>query len=65
MGSLYIERYNIDSIRYYLISRGAEEKNSDFTWRDFINANNNELVGELGNFTNRVLTFIKKNLMGK
>ena len=60
-----MERYNIDSIRYYLISRGAEEKNSDFTWRDFINANNNELVGELGNFTNRVLTFIKKNFNGE
>lgn len=59
-----IERYNIDTIRYYLISRGAEEKNSDFTWRDFINVNNNELVGEFGNFTNRVLTFIKKNLGG-
>lgn len=60
-----MERYNIDSIRYYLISRGAEEKNSDFTWRDFINANNNELVGEIGNFTNRVLTFIKKNFNGE
>lgn len=60
-----IERYNIDSIRYYLISRGAEEKNSDFTWRDFINANNNELLGELGNFINRVLIFIRKNFNGE
>lgn len=56
-----IERYNIDSIRYYLISRGAEVKNSDFTWRDFINANNNELLGEFGNFVNRILVFIKKH----
>lgn len=60
-----IERYDIDLIRYYLISRGAEKKNSDFTWRDFINANNNELVGEFGNFINRVLVFIKKNFNGK
>lgn len=59
-----IERFNIDSIRYYLISRGPEIKNSDFTWKDFINANNNEVLGCFGNFINRTLVFINKNLDG-
>lgn len=59
-----IERFNIDLIRYYLISRGPEVKNSDFTWKDFINANNNELLGCFGNFVNRTLVFINKNLNG-
>lgn len=60
-----IERFNIDLIRYYLISRGPEIKNSDFTWRDFVNANNNELLGSFGNFVNRTLVFINKSLNGK
>ena len=60
-----IDRFNIDLIRYYLISRGPEVENSDFTWKDFVNANNNELVGSFGNFVNRTLVFINKNLDGK
>lgn len=59
-----VERFNVDLIRYYLISRGPERKNSDFTWKDFINANNNELFGCLGNFVNKTLMFIIKNLDG-
>ena len=60
-----LKRYNVDSIRYYLISRGAEDKNSDFTWRDFIKANNSELAGSLGNLYYRILNFILKNFNGE
>ncbi|MPQ42213.1 methionine--tRNA ligase [Clostridium tarantellae] len=59
-----LDRYPVDSIRYYMIRRGPEKKDSDFTWKDFVNINNNELVGVLGNFINRTLIFVKKNFDG-
>ena len=59
-----MEKYNVDLIRYYLISNGPEVKDTDFTWKSFIHANNNELVGLFGNLINRVLAFIDKNFDG-
>ena len=38
-----------------------EDKDTDFTWREYINIHNNELVGELNNFVNKVLLFSRKN----
>lgn len=60
-----LEKYNADSIRYYLILNGPETKDSDFKWRGFINSNNSDLVGLLGNFVNRVLMFIANNFNGE
>lgn len=60
-----VDRYNSDSVRYYLMLNGPERKDSDFTWRDFINTTNNDLVGLYGNFINRSLMFITKNFDGK
>lgn len=42
-----LEKYNVDSLRYYLINNGPEETITDFKWRDFINLNNRDLVFEL------------------
>lgn len=55
-----IERYNPDSIRYFLISNGPEKRDTDFSWREFINSHNGELLGAYGNFVNRSLVFIQK-----
>jgi methionyl-tRNA synthetase len=55
-----IKRYNPDSIRYFLISNGPEKRDTDFTWREFINSHNGELLGAYGNFVNRSLVFIRK-----
>lgn len=55
------ERYNIDAVRYYLLLNSPEKKDADFTWRGFINTNNNDLVCEFGNLVNRTIKFIKKN----
>lgn len=55
------DNYDSDSIRYYLILNGAENRDSDFTWRKFINAHNNDLLGCYGNFVNRSLRFIHNN----
>lgn len=60
-----LERYNPDSIRYFLISNGPQKKDADFTWREFINSHNGELLGAYGNFVNRSLVFIQKSFDGK
>lgn len=60
-----LERYSADSIRYFLISNGPEKRDTDFTWREFINSHNGELLGAYGNFVNRSLVFIQKSFEGK
>jgi len=60
-----IERYNPDSIRYFLIRNGPEKRDTDFTWREFINSHNGELLGAYGNFVNRSLVFIQKYFENK
>jgi methionyl-tRNA synthetase len=55
-----LERYDPDSIRYFLISNGPEKRDTDFTWREFINSHNGELLGAYGNFVNRSIVFIQK-----
>jgi methionyl-tRNA synthetase len=60
-----LERYNPDSIRYFLIINGPEKRDTDFTWREFINSHNSELLGAYGNFVNRNLVFIQKSFEGK
>lgn len=55
-----LDTYNIDSIRYYMLSRGPENKDIDFTLDNFISVHNSDLVNKFGNFVNRTLKF--KNL---
>lgn len=52
-----IANYNADLIRYFFIKYAPENHDREFIWKDLIDANNNELVGNLGNFINRALTF--------
>jgi len=49
-----------DVLRYVLCSIAPENKDSDFTWKDFQSRNNNELVAIFGNFVNRVIVLINK-----
>lgn len=60
-----LERYNPDSIRYFLVGNGPEKRDTDFTWREFINSHNGELLGAYGNFVNRSLVFIQKSFEAK
>ena len=39
-----LKKYDVDSLRYYLILNGPENSNTDFKWRNFINTHNNDLV---------------------
>lgn len=60
-----IENYDPDSIRYFLIINGPEKRDADFSWREFINSHNGELLGAFGNLVNRTLVFINKSFDGK
>ena len=57
----FLERYDPDSLRYYLTAAGPENQDTDFTWAEFIRRNNDELVATWGNLVNRTLTIAKKN----
>lgn len=52
-----IEKYNVDSIRYYMIAHGPENKDVDFTVENYINVHNSDIVNKFGNFVNRTLKF--------
>lgn len=54
-----------DSLRYYLIKNMPEQKDSEFTWKTFQEAHNNELVNNLSNFIHRVLSLTHKYYEGK
>lgn len=54
------DRYDPDSIRYFLIANGPEKRDTDFSWREFVFSHNGELLGAYGNFVNRTLMFIYK-----
>ena len=49
-----------DVLRYVLTANAPETKDNNFTWKDFQERNNNELVAVYGNFVNRALQLTKK-----
>ncbi|MGH7667664.1 MAG: methionine--tRNA ligase [Candidatus Dormibacteria bacterium] len=57
----FLERYDPDSLRYYLTAAGPETQDTDFTWAEFIRRNNDELVATWGNLVNRTLTIAKRH----
>jgi len=52
---------DVDIWRYYLIYLIPETSDTEFKWKEFQDKVNGELIGNLGNFVNRVLTFIKNH----
>lgn len=54
-----------DVLRYVLCANAPETKDNDFTWKDFQDRNNNELVAIFGNFINRSLVLMHKLCGGK
>jgi methionyl-tRNA synthetase len=62
----YLEKgLHPDLLRYYLASYTAHNKEVNFAWKIFADKVNTELVGALGNFINRALTFTVKNFDGR
>jgi methionyl-tRNA synthetase len=60
----YLEHFEPAPLRFYLTTNMPELKDTDFSLEDFVARNNDELLGTLGNFVNRVLTFTHKNFGG-
>ncbi len=61
----YLEHFEPAPVRYYLTINMPELKDTDFSIEDFVARNNDELLGTLGNFVNRALTFTFKNFQGQ
>jgi methionyl-tRNA synthetase len=54
-----------DVLRYVLCANAPETKDNDFTWKDFQDRTNNELVSVFGNFINRAFVLMHKLCGGK
>lgn len=52
-----IKDYNIDSLRYYLLSNGPEKRDSNFSLEDFVLVHNADVTNKYGNFVNRTLRY--------
>ena len=53
-----------DVLRYVLTANAPETKDNDFTWKDFQNRNNSELLAVFGNFVNRAVVLTHKYFAG-
>ncbi len=62
----YLEEFpgKEDVLKYVLTANAPETKDNDFTWKDFQQRNNSELVAVLGNFVNRALVLTQKYYEG-
>jgi methionyl-tRNA synthetase len=60
----YLEHYDPDPLRYLLSINMPETGDADFSWRELVRHNNDELVATYGNLVHRVLTFTHRNFDG-
>ena len=60
----YLSRYEPDPLRYLLSINMPETADTDFSWREFVRRNNDELVATYGNLAHRVLTFVYRRFNG-
>jgi methionyl-tRNA synthetase len=56
-----LDRYGADPLRYFICAAGPESHDSDFTWAEFVQRNNSELVAGWGNLVNRTASMIAKS----
>lgn len=56
----FLEHHDPDTLRYYLSINMPENHDTDFTWDDFVEKVNTELIAAFGNFAHRVLTLTVK-----
>ena len=57
----FLDRYDVDALRYYVAIAGPETQDTDFTWSEFVRRNNDELVATWGNLVNRAVSFAARN----
>ncbi|MGL5811177.1 MAG: methionine--tRNA ligase [Nocardioides sp.] len=56
-----LSRYQADALRYFICAAGPETSDADFTWAEFVQRTNSELVAGWGNLVNRTATMIARN----
>jgi len=56
----FLARYDVDALRYYIAVAGPENQDTDFTWQQFVDRNNGELVAQWGNLVNRSVSMAAK-----
>ena len=61
----YLNNYAPDPLRYLLSANMPETNDTDFSWREYVRRNNDELVATYGNLAQRVLTLTYRNFEGK
>lgn len=61
----FLDKFDSDLLRYYMIINAPLDKDTDFSWDDFQRRINNELTDSLGNFVHRTFTFTHKFFNGK
>jgi len=61
----FLEKFDSDLLRYYMVINAPLSKDTDFSWDDFQRRINNELTDNLGNFIHRTFTFTNKFFDGK
>lgn len=59
-----VQKYEVDTVRYYLIANGPEQRDVSFSSEDLEQTHNKFLVGILSNFVNRNISFISKKFDG-
>jgi methionyl-tRNA synthetase len=61
----YLNRFEPDPLRYVVAAGMPETSDSDFSWREYVRRNNDELVATYGNLVHRVLTMAYRNFDGR
>lgn len=61
----FFKKYTTDQIRYAIAANAPETSDSEFTWKEFQQRCNADLLGKYGNLVNRVLVFAKNNCDSK
>ena len=61
----FLSRYQADALRYVLSVNMPDTSDTDFSWREFVRRNNDELVATYGNLVNRVLSMLQKHFEGQ
>ena len=61
----YLDRFEPDPLRYVLTANAPETSDSNFSWQEYVRANNDELVATYGNLVHRVLSMVARNFEGE
>ncbi len=61
----YLDRYEPDPLRFVVAANMPETSDSDFSWREYVRSNNDELVATYGNLVHRVLSMTERYFDGE